>query len=86
MGKSKPWPFALEKMTGTRKMSVAPIKEYFKPLIDWMVNERCTKGYPIGWPGTPGTNAAKCPENGSTSRSFSWLVVLIISTISIYIH
>ncbi|CAB4030936.1 Angiotensin-converting enzyme, partial [Paramuricea clavata] len=50
LGKSKPWPFALEKMTGSKEMSATPIKEYFQPLQEWLVKERCSKRYKIGWP------------------------------------
>ncbi|XP_028413291.1 angiotensin-converting enzyme-like [Dendronephthya gigantea] len=60
MGKSKPWPHALEKMTGSKEMSVAPIKEYFQPLQDWLVKERCSKKYYIGWPGQPADGAKEC--------------------------
>lgn len=60
MGKSKSWPYALEKMTGNKEMSVAPMKEYFQPLHDWLVNERCSKKYKIGWPGQPADGVSNC--------------------------
>lgn len=60
MGKSKPWPYALEKMTGSKEMSVASIKEYFQPLKDWLVKERCSKKYKIGWPGQLAVGVQKC--------------------------
>ena len=60
MGKSKPWPYALEKLTGSREMSVAPLKEYFEPLQKWLVNERCSKKYKIGWPGQPADGVKNC--------------------------
>ena len=31
MGKSKPWPEALEKLTGSKVPDVSAITEYFKP-------------------------------------------------------
>jgi len=49
MGKSKPWPEALEKMTGTKKMDVGPLKEYFQPLQTWLKEQRKELMYPIGW-------------------------------------
>ena len=49
LGKSKPWPEALEKLTGSRKMDVGPLKEYFDPLYKWMKKQRQEKGYPMGW-------------------------------------
>ena len=36
LGSSLPWPDALEKLTGSRQMSVDPLLEYFKPLMDWL--------------------------------------------------
>ena len=69
MGKSKSWPHALETMTGNKEMSVAPIKEYFQPLQDWLVNERCSKKYKIGWPGQPADGVSICttPSTSPTS-------------------
>ena len=60
LGKSKPWPFALEQMTGSKEMSVAAIKEYFQPLQEWLVRERCSKNYKIGWPGEPADGVEDC--------------------------
>lgn len=70
MGKSKPWPYALEKMTGSKEMSAAPIKDYFQPLQKWLVKERCSKRYKIGWPGQPADGVEPCPaptRKGPTS-------------------
>ena len=36
LGSSKPWPEAMMEFAGTNKMSVAPLMEYFQPLIDWL--------------------------------------------------
>jgi hypothetical protein len=60
LGKSKPWPFALEKMTGSKEMSATPIKECFQPLQEWLVKERCSKRYKIGWPGEPAYGVNHC--------------------------
>ncbi|XP_068687414.1 angiotensin-converting enzyme-like [Montipora foliosa] len=50
MGKSKPWPDALEKLTGSKEVDVSAITEYFKPLYDWMKEQRKAIGYaPPGW-------------------------------------
>ena len=53
MGKSKPWPKALKAMTGSEKMTVEPLKEYFRPLDLWLRKKRCELKYPIGWKGSP---------------------------------
>ena len=94
MGKSKPWPFALEKMTGTQKMSVAPLKEYFQPLQEWLVKERCSKGYKIGWPGQSGENCTTMPissiptkpNRASTSNHFAWLLVSLVTPVSFFVN
>ena len=36
MGKSKPWPDALEMLTGQREMDATAILDYFAPLKDWL--------------------------------------------------
>lgn len=47
LGSSKPWPDAMEAITGQRSMSVEPLIEYFQPLIDWLAQQNA--GKPIGW-------------------------------------
>ncbi|XP_053409042.1 angiotensin-converting enzyme-like isoform X1 [Mercenaria mercenaria] len=47
MGSSKPWTEAMMNFTGTDKMSVAPLMQYFKPLIDWLKNHVPDKD--LGW-------------------------------------
>ncbi|KAL9965342.1 hypothetical protein ACROYT_G029131 [Oculina patagonica] len=50
MGKSKPWPEALEKLTGNKTLDVGALTAYFEPLRKWMVDQRNTLGYAApGW-------------------------------------
>lgn len=49
MGSSKPWPDAMEVLTGQRKMDAGPLLEYFKPLNDWLVKKNKEIGAHIGW-------------------------------------
>ncbi|KFB44168.1 AGAP009753-PA-like protein [Anopheles sinensis] len=49
MGSSKPWPDALEVLTGQRKMSADALLEYFQPLYDWLVKENKALGASVGW-------------------------------------
>ncbi|XP_032231453.1 angiotensin-converting enzyme [Nematostella vectensis] len=60
MGRSKPWRDTLEAFTGSRDMSVNPLKEYFHPLYQWLVEQRCQNKYKIGWPGTEGPDYDPC--------------------------
>lgn len=47
MGQSKPWPDALQVMTGSREMSGKALVEYFAPLKTWL--DQQNKGRPSGW-------------------------------------
>jgi len=47
LGSSKPWPEALEAMTGTRSMDASAILEYFSPLRTWLAEQN--KGQTCGW-------------------------------------
>ncbi len=47
MGQSKPWPDALEAMTGQRQMDASAIRDYFAPLEKWLIEQN--KGKPVGW-------------------------------------
>ena len=47
MGQSRPWPDALEALTGERSMDASAILDYFKPLITWL--ETQNKGQTCGW-------------------------------------
>jgi peptidyl-dipeptidase A len=47
MGLSRPWPDALEALTGSRQMDASAILDYFEPFKLWLENQ--TKGQPVGW-------------------------------------
>ena len=47
MGQSKPWPDALEAMTGERQVDAGAILEYFAPLQKWLDEQN--KGMKAGW-------------------------------------
>ena len=47
LGLSKPWPDALQAMTGSREMDASAILDYFAPLQAWLQEQN--KGQPIGW-------------------------------------
>jgi peptidyl-dipeptidase A len=49
MGASRPWPDALEALTGQRAMDASAILDYFRPLTTWLETE--TRGAPVGWAG-----------------------------------
>ena len=47
MGLSRPWPDALEALTGARQMDASAIIDYFAPLKQWLDVQM--KGKPTGW-------------------------------------
>jgi len=47
MGMSRPWPDALEALTGQREMDATAVVDYFRPLLDWLDVQN--KGKQCGW-------------------------------------
>jgi peptidyl-dipeptidase A len=47
MGLSRPWPDALEALTGSKQMDATAIVDYFAPLQKWLDEQ--VKGKPVGW-------------------------------------
>jgi len=47
MGASRPWPDALEALTGEREMDATAILDYFAPLMAWL--EEQNQGRTCGW-------------------------------------
>lgn len=47
MGLSRPWPEALEALTGSKQMDATAILEYFAPLQQWL--DAQTAGQTVGW-------------------------------------
>jgi len=47
MGQSRPWPDALEALTGERQMDASAILDYFAPLKQWL--DQQNKGHHAGW-------------------------------------
>ena len=49
LGASKPWPIAMEAMTGQKTMDPSAFLEYFKPLEDWLIQKNKDLGVNVGW-------------------------------------
>jgi len=47
MGVSRPWPDALEALTGERQMDATAVIDYFAPLKKWLDEQN--QGHPVGW-------------------------------------
>uniref|UniRef100_A0A672UIL1 Angiotensin-converting enzyme n=1 Tax=Strigops habroptila TaxID=2489341 RepID=A0A672UIL1_STRHB len=50
LGFSKPWPEAMELITGQPNMSADALMSYFEPLMTWLVNENEKNEEVLGWP------------------------------------
>jgi len=57
MGKSQPWPDALQAISGQRPMDATAILDYFAPLKKWLDEQN--KGEKLGWQGMDQAAAAK---------------------------
>ncbi|XP_033117492.1 angiotensin-converting enzyme-like, partial [Anneissia japonica] len=49
LGRSKPWPEAMEAITGQREMSAEPLLRYFESLKQWLEKENERNNEYIGW-------------------------------------
>jgi peptidyl-dipeptidase A len=49
LGQSKPWPDALEVITGQKQMDATALADYFAPLKTWLDEQNKKNNYPIGW-------------------------------------
>jgi peptidyl-dipeptidase A len=49
LGQSKPWPEALEVLTGQKEMDASALADYFAPLKTWLDEQNKKNNYPVGW-------------------------------------
>jgi peptidyl-dipeptidase A len=49
LGQSKPWPEALEVLTGQKEMDATALADYFAPLKTWLDDQNKKNNYPVGW-------------------------------------
>jgi peptidyl-dipeptidase A len=49
LGASKPWPEALETLTGEKQMDATALAEYFAPLKKWLDEQNEKNHYAVGW-------------------------------------
>jgi peptidyl-dipeptidase A len=49
LGQSKPWPEALEALTGEKQMDASALADYFAPLKAWLDEQNKANHYPVGW-------------------------------------
>jgi len=49
LGLSKPWPEALETLSGETRMDATALADYFAPLKVWLDEQNAKNHYPVGW-------------------------------------
>lgn len=49
MGSSMPWQEVLRNTIGESRLDATALREYFKPLEDWLRNENLRTGEFVGW-------------------------------------
>ncbi len=49
MGQSRPWPEALEVVTGSQEMDASAVLDYFAPLQVWLDNQNSEANHQCGW-------------------------------------
>ncbi|MDQ1408388.1 MAG: peptidyl-dipeptidase [Acidobacteriaceae bacterium] len=49
MGASKPWPEALEVLTGEKQLDASALADYFAPLKTWLDEQNKKNNYAVGW-------------------------------------
>ncbi len=49
MGRSKPWPEALQALSGEKQIDASALADYFAPLKSWLDEQNKKNNYPVGW-------------------------------------
>lgn len=49
LGASKPWPDALETLTGQRELDASALLQYYAPLYKWLKEDNRRHGEIVGW-------------------------------------
>ena len=87
MGSSRPWPDALEVLTGYREMSTKPLLNYFRPLQEWLEKENKRNGDIIGWSKNSKAHhnsGAMMTDSYSNKKETILIGVLIIINMNIF--
>ncbi|XP_012944355.1 angiotensin-converting enzyme [Aplysia californica] len=93
LGSSRPWPDALEQLTGSRRVDASALLEYFQPLHDYLRKEN---GNDYGWdpicPRSVQRKTSSCsackkcpPGTAGIKPSITYQEVLILSLVSLII-
>ena len=78
LGSSKPWPDAMEAITGQRKMDASALMEFFQPLTDWLKEQN--KGHKITWTDAcpPGSFEERPTGGTASTRGMMGMTLLAV--------
>ncbi|XP_063964281.1 angiotensin-converting enzyme-like [Lytechinus pictus] len=76
MGSSRPWPEAMEALTGQREMKADAILEYFQPLMEWLENINEENEDVIGWDGPMMTTQESTTAGGPSALGGSSVLMI----------
>ncbi|NXR45086.1 ACE enzyme, partial [Hippolais icterina] len=69
LGFSKPWPEAMQLITGQPNMSAEALMSYFQPLMTWLEKENEKNGEVLGWPEYSWTPYSAAPAQGDSGKT-----------------
>ena len=78
LGSSKPWPDAMEAITGQREMDAGPLVEFFSPLTEWLTEQNA--GEDVGWDdecSMPCQGTACPPSHASSLQSAAFIILVV---------
>jgi len=81
LGASKPWKEAMRTMTGQPEMSTQALRDYFKPLEDWLIKENRKNKAKIGWGPMEMSTTCKEAPSSSTVPGLSLMAVFVVAAI-----
>ncbi|NXU41431.1 ACE enzyme, partial [Drymodes brunneopygia] len=69
LGFSKPWPEAMQHITGQPNMSAEALMSYFEPLMTWLEEENQKNGEVLGWPEYSWTPYTATPAQDDSNKT-----------------
>ena len=85
MGSSRPWPDAMEALTGQRNISARALLNYFEPLRIWLENENTRNKEFVGWNVKPMIDNNVIPSSTSSSLNLVPLSFTLPVSFGIYL-
>lgn len=87
LGSSKPWPVAMQAITGQREMDASALLEYFQPLYVWLQNENKRTNQTVGW--KKGDIVCTADTSGASTKTGSnpaAIISIIMTFVTLFRH